>query len=261
VHPVDEQPEPLEFDEPPHPKLPEPFSKELRAALGAELRGRPKARVDQFLIRADELVAGFCDFEDSELRRGATRIKRELRQLARHVATMRAALNRLSPEAHDSFDLLVWPGFEFPPDWDAIDRPLQKRPILESMASTAAPTTPRPPAAESSYYIYPAQVVLDQLARGINEALTTRNRGGARYRIGWYGLAYDVAVAMKRDLGEVPTPRTNGTFECLFEACLTVGLKKISNKRRVPSDLRPYVRAAIRSLKEIDASSINTVRK
>jgi hypothetical protein len=233
------------------PRLPRDAATKLRDDIQAVLPGLSTGAVEALIDALDTSVAHFCAWERRETRRRPSKIKGELRQLARHVATLQSALRRLSQEARldvDPFE--ISPGFELPENFLAAERPFMKRnPYVAAPRTRAARRKPRTPAPPSTYYLDPVVITLTRLQKAINERLSEKNRSGAPLRQPWHHLAWQVAGAIREHLGVEPTSRSGGKFEDLLGVCLRVGVEAIGSRARIPEDLRTYTRSAIRSLK------------
>src|SRR5262249_35917450 len=157
--------------------------------------------------------------------RRPSKIKRELRQLARRIDSLLAALRRLSEEARDEVDSLIWPGFEMPKNFLDAERPfIPRNPYIQATQKKPARPKSREIAPQSTYYIDPVVITLTRLRGAIDEMLSKQNKGGAPLRLSWHDLALKVGLAIREHLGVEPSSSSGGQFEEMLRGCLDVGL-------------------------------------
>jgi hypothetical protein len=232
------------------PRLPKAAAATLRARLRDLLRNVPEPIFEAFYIELDEYVAHFCQWERRATGRRPSKIKRELRQLARRIDSLSAALRRLSDAARDEVDSLIWPGFEMPENFLDAERPfIPRNPYIQATQKKPARPKSRKAAPQSTYYVDPVVITLARLREAINDTLSQNSRGGAPLRLPWHHLAWEVARAIGQHLNTKLSTKSGGLFEEILRGCLDVGLKSIRSKTLVPDDLRSYTRSALKRLK------------
>lgn len=248
---------------PPVSQLNPEAAQRLETDVRQLLVNHPKSNVDNLLEALKSATCYFCEGEQHEAPRRISKIKRELRPLHRHIEALLRLINLLSLEARAEFDHDIYPGFQLPEHFLALESPCSRtyRPMGNSDNKQQKKKTPRahaPSPPPSTLYIDPVVVTLTRMKNAINDVLTDRfdppendgkqGKGGAPYRLPWHHLAWEVACAMKHHMGIRPSHYAGGTFEQLLRACLRAGLDTIGSKTRVSEDLRSYTRSAIKSL-------------
>ncbi len=224
---------------------------------------QPKSNVDNLLEALTSMTCNFCEFEQHEALRRISKIKRELRPLHRHIAVLLGLINRLSLEARNEFDHDIYPGFQLPEHFLALELPCKwtDRYTGNPHNKHQKKKTPRahaPSLPPSTYYVDPVVVSLKRMQKAIHDVLTDRfdppekdgkrGKGGAPYRLPWHHLAWEVALAMKHHTGIKASNYPGGKFEQLLRTCLRAGLDTIGSNTCVPEDLRSYTRSAIKSI-------------
>lgn len=230
-------------------------ARELERAVKQALPDKPDALIESFLVTLHSLICHFCEWEQRERRRQPSKIKTELRQLARHIDTLQASIRRLSVEARAEIDFDISPGFELPANFLAAERPVKWRNPYAKRTRKRTERAAKQPAPPTSYYIDPASVTLTRLRQAIDTTLHEPAKSGAPFRLPWHHLAWEVGRAMQRHLSIEPSITSGSHFQLLLDACLQAGLTTIRSNRRVPEDLRPYTRSAILTLQPLKSQA------
>jgi ElaB/YqjD/DUF883 family membrane-anchored ribosome-binding protein len=234
-----------EFDDSWYPKLPAKSAKALRGALRPLLKDQAESAVREFLETVDTVLAHFCQFERRKSRRPTSQTKLELKRMRQRIASLSAAIRRMSKEAVDEIDVAVWPGIGIPSD---VAQTIS-RVGIELLDCDGGPVSHRGERA-STYIRAPALIALHQMRLAIDSSLKIRrgSKNGAPRKLAWHHLSYGVARALVQHFDIKPSSTSGGRFERILSECLRVGLDVIGSKKVVAGDLRTYTRDAVRIL-------------